>query len=54
MKYSIAFDNNMTVSFETKEDIQFDQLDQERPLTFDNIYVNLSHVVFIQKEGDEK
>jgi len=42
--------------FNFSEDIDLHKLDPNKPIVFDNIWVNPNHLVFIEKmeEGEEK
>jgi len=56
VKYRLSFTNNVMVTFNFSEDIDLHKLDPNKPIVFDNIWVNPNHLVFIEKmeEGEEK
>lgn len=53
MKYSFSLDNNTVVTFSSDVDVDLHNLDPKKPIVFNNVYVNMDHVVFIQKESED-
>ena len=54
MRYKITFKNQDVLTFDANADINFEQLDDKKPLTIsgekNSLWINLTEVIYMRKE----
>jgi len=48
--YSIMFTNQTCITFDFTDDIDFSRLDYTKPICFNNVWINPTMVMFIEKK----